>query len=126
MTKADFILTMIFLTILLIVGLIIGFFYLRDHLSNNNVSWLKAKYSVVPYHDNIHYNFNGKVSSFDEYYIIRRKVPFFFCTRYVRCTCRNEIDFCDSCNATQYKSESAAKQKLRDMIENPDNYTMSE
>lgn len=123
--NGEYLLLIIVVITFLFIGLIIGLLNLRDYLSDNNVSWLQAKYSIIPYHDNFQYNFNGKVVSYDEYYIIRRKIPFFFCTTYVDCDYEPNIHFRkNNYSATRFKNKLEARKKLKDMFSNPDKYRM--
>ena len=113
-------------TIMDFILIIIAFLNVRDHLSTNNVSWLKAKYFILPYQDNFEYNFNGEVISYDERYIICRKVPFFFCTSYVQCHSNDYIYIVENnYNATKFKTKLEARKKLKDILGNPNKYKTS-
>ena len=121
----DILILAIFGCIVLIVVLIVGFLFLRDKLSQKNVSWLHAKYSVVPYRDNFKYNFNGQIISYDEHFVICRKIPFFFSTTYVDCDHKEYVYFRDhEYHATYFKNKLEAIKKLNDILENPDNYKL--
>jgi len=113
-------------TIIDFILFILVFLHVRNYLSTHNVSWITPKYSIVPYHDNFKYNFNGKVISYDEHYIICRKIPFFFSTMYVDCDSTNWVSFHDNeFYATHFETKIDARKKLKDILTNPNKYRMS-
>lgn len=113
---------------------------LKTYLTDNEVSWYKPKYHIMPYKVNIQYNFFGDVKSYDEVYVICKHLPYVY-TKYFYC---NEYNYCTKqwkermskkqthiiqwmlniTSASKFMSHDDAYNLLTDMLKNPNNYIL--